>query len=511
MWSLSDSDVRFLSAVSRLAYCNPFLEERAHLEREALGRDYVPEGPIWSASVDDPEAPSPNVRRLHARLEPLLARARAGLIDSAPVAPALLAIYEDAVHHLIYERCYAQFSAAGPKSDCRPLYESFLRDWQHFLPGPERFPTAAQPAHFFACFRQVQRAFQQIFFSIIGNSMPAARLRASVWQSVFTHDMRRYGRVLYARMQDFPTLITGPSGTGKELVARAIAGSRYIPFDPVRCRFADPPGETFIPINLAALSPTLIESELFGHRRGSFTGAIGDRKGWLDSCPVTGSVFLDELGEMDLSVQVKLLRVIESRKFSAVGDTALREFSGKLIAATNRDLYFEIRAGRFREDLYYRLCADLIRTPSLREQLDDSPAMLRDLLLFMVRRAVGTEAENSLPEVEEWVATHLPLHYAWPGNYRELEQCVRNVIIRKSYAPMPETPSGEAPFLAGFRRGEFSADHVLSYYAALVYRKTGSYEEAARRLGLDRRTVKSKVELFLASATQLSSGAKSIS
>ena len=139
-------------------------------------------------------------------------------------------------------------------------------------------------------------------------------------------------------MGDFPTLITGPSGTGKELIARAIAGARYVPFDPERMEFADAPGESFLPINIAALSPTLIESELFGHRRGSFTGAIGDRKGWLEACPPSGSVFLDELGEMDLAIQVKLLRVIETRRFSAVGDTAAREFHGKLIAATNREL-----------------------------------------------------------------------------------------------------------------------------------------------------------------------------
>lgn len=112
--------------------------------------------------------------------------------------------------------------------------------------------------------------------------------------------------------------------------------------------------ETFLPINLAALSSALVESELFGHKRGSFTGAIGDRQGWVETCPQSGSVFLDELGEMELSIQVKLLRVIETRRFSTVGETASRVFAGKLIAATNRELACEIRARRFREDLYYR-------------------------------------------------------------------------------------------------------------------------------------------------------------
>ena len=191
------------------------------------------------------------------------------------------------------------------------------------------FPTKHDPRHTFACFRQIQRAFDQIFRDIIGGSMPAARLRASIWQSIFTHDMRRYRRTLYGRMGEFATLITGPSGTGKELAARAIAQSRYVPFNEPRMAFADDELVTFYPINISALSPTLVESELFGHRRGSFTGAMEDRKGWLEACPVLGSVFLDELGELDLSIQVKLLRVIETRTFHPVGETVTRQFRGK--------------------------------------------------------------------------------------------------------------------------------------------------------------------------------------
>jgi len=460
---------------------------------------------VWSASVSDPATPSPNVTRLHARLSPLIEALRIR-IGAAPGdarkdhAVDDLAIYEDGVHYLLYQRYYADFVS----SPTAGFYQKFAADWHELLGDPDRFESvrfesAKEAPHFFACFRQTQRAFHHIFDTIIGNSMPAARLRASAWQSVFTHHPRRYRRRLYNRMSDFPTLITGPSGTGKELVARAIAGSRYIPFDPARGRFQDPPGESFIAVNLAALSPALIESELFGHKRGAFTGAIGDRKGWLDACPAVGSVFLDELGEMDLSIQVKLLRVIETRKFSAVGDTSLREFQGKLIAATNRDLTTEIQAGRFREDLYYRLCADLVRTPSLREQIDDSPGDLRDLLLFMVRRVVGEEAEQSLAEVEDWVNNHMPRDYAWPGNYRELEQCVRNVIIRRSYRPMEagEVGDGDA-FMARYRRGELAAEEVIAHYAALVYRQTGTYEQTARKLGLDRRTVKAKVDAYLA-------------
>jgi len=287
-------------------------------------------------------------------------------------------------------------------------------------------------------------------------------------------------------------LIRGESGTGKELVARAIAGSRYVPFDADKLEFAERPGETFFAINVAALSPALIESELFGHRRGSFTGAISDRKGWLETCPPQGTVFLDELGEMEVLLQVKLLRAIETRRFSAVGDTSLRDFRGKLIAATNRDLRAEIGCGHFREDLYYRLCADLIRTPSLQEQIEASPAVLRELTLFMVRRVAGDEAASCVDEVHQWIATKLPESYPWPGNYRELEQCVRNIIIRGSYQPV--SGSGEPGFWDDFRAGRLRAEEVLAYYSSLVYRQCGSYEEAARRMGVDRRTVKARID-----------------
>jgi transcriptional regulator with GAF, ATPase, and Fis domain len=250
----------------------------------------------------------------------------------------------------------------------------------------------------------------------------------------------------------------------------------------------------------------LIESELFGHRKGAFTGAINDRQGWLESCPAHGSVFLDEIGELGTSLQVKLLRVLESRQFSPVGATGSIRFSGKLLAATNRALGEEVAAGRFREDLYYRLCADLISTPSLREQIRESPGVLRELLHYMVRRNVGeAESAKSLEEVEQWIARELPPDYAWPGNYRELEQCVRNILIRQSYRPLESNVSGTSAvddgFYREFRAGALTADDVIAYYAALVYGQWGNYVETARRLGLDRRTVKAKVEMHLKQRT----------
>ena len=508
---IADSDRTFLQAISQLGYSNPFLPERVHWERQALGADFLEGEPVWSQPVDNPEEPRANVLRLMARLEPLAESIRESLPtgDSPTHADALL--YEDAVLFLLFHRYQPDFLAAGfgrdadgrvvPSGDSGEtsrwrFYTRFLADWRHFFPAGVPFPTGHDPRHTFACYRQIQHAFEQVFQDVIGASMPAARLRASIWQSIFTHDMRRYRRTIYARMGEFATLITGPSGTGKELVARAIAQSRYVPFDDRRLTF---PGEdSFFPINISALSPTLVESELFGHRRGSFTGAIADRKGWLEICPESGSVFLDELGDLDPAIQVKLLRVIETRTFHPVGDTAGRQFRGKLITATNRDLQMLMREGRFREDLYYRLCSDQVETPSLAEQLADSPGVLRDLVVYMSRRVAGPEAGELAAEVLDWIESHLGGGYAWPGNYRELEQCVKNVLIRRNYRPSSRPPADLIEdFIDGARGGRFSADELLRRYITIVYGRVRSYEETARRLGLDRRTVKAKVDAEL--------------
>jgi transcriptional regulator with AAA-type ATPase domain len=495
---LSRPEQAFVEAVSGAAFSNPFLPEHTQFERAALGKDFEDAEPLWSLPVDQPDRPRANVLRIAQRLEPLASALRTRL--NSAIAIHQLRLYEDAILQLLYQRYYPHIAKANWS-----CYKDFLEDWHYFfsIPGVN-LPSGHQPAHTFACFRQLQRAFDQILRDIIGSSLPAARLRASIWQSIFTHDMRRYWRTLYSRMGEFVTLITGPSGTGKELAARAIAQARYLPFNERSLRFEGDPQPIFFPINISALSPTLVESELFGHRRGSFTGAIADRKGWLEMCPAYGSVFLDEIGDLDPSIQVKLLRVIETRTFHAVGESTSREFKGKLIAATNRDLAMRMRDAHFREDLYYRLCSDQIVTPPLADQLRESPQMLNELVLYMSRRVAGPGAPELAAEVTRevisWIGDNLPPHYPWPGNYRELEQCVKNVLIRRDYRPSQGRASSSSPPSAleelqrDFSAGRLKAEDLICRYASLVYRQTGSYEETARRIGLDRRTVKAKVD-----------------
>jgi len=499
---LDDSEAAVLAAVAALAEGNPFLTERVEAEQQALGETFVATGPVWHAEADLAGL-HPNLDTLRAIVEELAPRLRDRLVRGAKARREELVHYEGLVRHLLYMRYEGCFLAlilraeAGEPTTRRVAeYRAFARDLAHFCDLPKvTLPASSSAPHLFAWGYQIRRAFHHTFRQIYGGSMAAARLRAAVWQSIFTHDAQRYRRALWDRMSDVPTLITGASGTGKELVARAIGLSRYVPFDARSQCFTQDFASSFHAVNLSALSPTLIESELFGHRRGAFTGAVEDRVGWLEACGAHGTVFLDEIGDLDPGVQVKLLRVLQSRGFQRIGETEERRFEGKIIAATHRDLDAEMEAGRFRPDFYYRLCADRIETPSLHEQLAGAPEELGRLLPILAQRIAGDEEGPALAaEAEHWIRQHLGEDYAWPGNVRELEQCVRNVLVRGAYVPpRPSRASGE-DLAALLVEGRLSADELVRRYCTQVYARVGSYEETARRLGLDRRTVKAKID-----------------
>jgi DNA-binding NtrC family response regulator len=426
-------------------------------------------------------------------------------LSDADWSQADVGLYEDLLLFVLYHRWRSGFDqvidpASQGSSASKPLriYEAMAAQAESYLHAGERaLPLVRELEHMAACFYQIRRAFHNIFSFIMGVSRPAAELRATVWQSIFTHDIRRFRRTLFNRMADHTTLITGPSGTGKELVAQAVGLSRYVPFHASTRKFQEHPAGTFLPLNLSALSPTLIESELFGHKRGSFTGATADRRGWLEVCPALGTVFLDEIGELDPLIQVKLLRVLQTRTFSRLGESDTLRFQGKIIAATNRDLAIEMHEGRFRADFYYRLCSDVIAVPTLQQRLADDPAELTHLVAHLSQRIAGDEGGSLAADVESWVRQHLGDAYSWPGNIRELEQCVRNVLIRRQYHPPQPQSSVSDPvsaLAAEIRSGSQTADELLSRYCSHVYAQTGSYEATARRVKLDRRTVKAKVD-----------------
>jgi DNA-binding NtrC family response regulator len=504
---------RFATILSQLINCNPFHPRWVELEREALGPAFREAPPVYHRQAEwDESSLHPNIMILGEHTSRLTEQARRRLAEGMSATDAESRWYEDLALYHLYRNCYAALDEAvlvGPRQTrdgaVAVAWDRFVSDYHRFFRALGReFPEGHQPKHVFACFFQMRRAFHHIYSNILGLSKPAATLRGAVWQSIFTHDMRRWARTLAERMGNLPTLITGPSGTGKELVARAVGLSRFIPFDPASKKFRTDFAGSFYPLNLAALPPTLIESELFGHKKGAFTGAVEDRTGWLEECEKNygcyGTVFLDEIGELDASIQVKLLRVLQTGVFHRLGESKERSFSGKIISATNRDLAAEMRAGRFREDFYYRLCADRITTPSLREQLADAPNDLYNLLLFIARREIGdTEAEGLARETKAWIDANLAHDYPWPGNFRELEQCLRNVMIRQSYQPArlagssaPEDP--RQALATAVIDGSLTLAELERRYSTLVYAQTDSYQEAAQRLDCDWRTLRSKID-----------------
>ena len=204
-------------------------------------------------------------------------------------------------------------------------------------------------------------------------------------------------------------LITGDSGTGKELIAHAIHQQSGR-------------SGSFVPVHCAALSANLLESELFGHEKGSFTGAVEQKKGRFEIAE-GGTVFLDEIGEIDPSIQVKLLRILESRTFERVGGTEPIESNARIIAATNKDLKAMVDAGTFREDLYYRLFVVSIHMPTLAERAEDIPLMINSFI-----REFSKENEKNVEGLSD-EALNMLCAYKWQGNVRELRNCIERMVV----------------------------------------------------------------------------------
>jgi len=216
--------------------------------------------------------------------------------------------------------------------------------------------------------------------------------------------------ILRAAQTNSTVLIAGETGTGKELVARAMHQN------------SSRAGQPFMAVNCAALAETLLESELLGHEKGAFTGAFAQKKGRLEVA-AGGTVFLDEIGEMPLQLQAKLLRVLQERQMERVGGTQPIKLDIRLIAATNRNLEEEVRAGRFRQDLYYRLNVVTLKTPPLRERQSDIP-----LLAIHFASKFGAQCGRRIGGISPEAEAYL-MHYDWPGNIRELENALERAVV----------------------------------------------------------------------------------
>ena len=272
-------------------------------------------------------------------------------------------------------------------------------------------------------------------------------------------------------------LIEGESGTGKELAARALH------------RWSKRTG-SFVPINCGAISAELMESELFGHTKGAFTGAQQTREG-LFTYADRGTLFLDEIGEMPLSMQVHLLRVLEEKTIRPLGSNREIPVDVRVVAATNRSLSKSVDEGKFREDLYYRLNVVRIRMPALRERLGDIPALVSHFV-----KHISTELGVSPPEITEQELQALN-RYDWPGNVRELKNIIERCLLLKrrpmqciDAITLPNSPGNSDQAHTEDRLKAVEKQHILRVLAD----ENGNKSAAARRLGIARKTLERKVK-----------------
>ncbi len=276
---------------------------------------------------------------------------------------------------------------------------------------------------------------------------------------------------------DTNVLILGETGTGKELVARAVHGTSLRKH------------RALVKMNCAALPSNLIESELFGHEKGAFTGAQSRRLGRFEVAD-GATLFLDEIGELPLELQPKLLRVIEDGEFERLGSSETRKVDVRIIAATNRDLQAEVQKGAFREDLWYRLNIFPITMPPLRDRLDDIPLLL-NFYIDRISRRLGKVIEVIPARVMDALE-----HYHWPGNVRELENVLERAVINSSGPKLRLVDELQKP-RRDASRPEQTLEHVERDYIKRVLEQTGwkvsGKNSAAEILGLDRSTLRARM------------------
>ncbi len=348
--------------------------------------------------------------------------------------------------------------------------------------APEKLRTLLLDALRIQQSEQSGASGSQSQFGIVGNSQPIQAMRSQI--------------ELYAKTP-YPVMIEGESGSGKELVAGALQ------------RLSGRPDSAYVVLNCAAISPNLLESTLFGHAKGAFTGATSAQSGFFERAE-NGTLFLDEIGEMPQELQAKLLRVLENGEYQRVGESTTRKSNARIIAATNRDLRLAVRNGSFRTDLYHRLSIFSIQVPPLRTLGEDKMLLLDHFRSFYATQAQRQPFQLASDAQAAW------RDYSFPGNTREL----RNIVIRlttkypglevnarqleSEFDPQPDTaPSTPTDLTAAakqvLQQGNFDLDQLLmgytaQYIDAAMELAHGNVSEAAKLLGIARTTLYSRME-----------------
>jgi len=486
-FQLTPADRAFFHYVYQAGLASPFSDERVGIEERIAGSRVA--------------SPRKRIERAIGKVRERLARLeREGKIDYTRYAADDGFLVKAGIlfdFFYIYRERFDQLIKDQIQAGDTPIEVMFAVDALDFL--RQRGFSEADSLRYLALSYQLRRAYYFIYRSLVGRSAGMKKLRQDLWTNVFTHNIDLYDRYLWNRMEDFSTLLLGETGTGKGTAAMAIGRSGFIPYDERQKSFVESFTRSFVSLNLSQFPDTLIESELFGHKKGAFTGAVKDHRGVFDRCSPFGAILLDEIGELSTPIQIKLLQVLQDRKYAPVGSHVEGRFEGRVIAATNRSMA-DIESHKvFRDDFYYRLCSDIITVPPLRERIRESPQELNDLLTFTVKRMVGQSTPELLDMIRGVIDRHLGARYAWPGNVRELEQCVRRILLKKEYAGRAAAPDRDRladRLVDGMMAGEIDTQRLVTGYCCLLYRRFGTFEEVARRTGLDRRTVKKYINAW---------------
>ncbi len=492
---LNSKEREFFSLVTSAIFANPFSDERIDIDMQLAGLYPVAD----SASLDRIE----KIREeLTTRLAVLEENNKAHVTKYAGKDRFLI---ENAFVFDFFYRYRGKFDELINQrfsDEDAPIKIPFAKEAILYL-RKKGFEDDSISRYFALCY-QLRRAYYFIGHNLVGCSPCMKGLRRNLWNNIFTHNIGLYDRYLWDRMEDFSTLILGETGTGKGTAAMAIGRSGFIPFDIRRHKFVESFMSSFISLNLSQFPETLIESELFGHKKGSFTGAVEDHKGVFDRCTPFGAIFLDEIGEVASPIQIKLLQVIQERVFCPVGSHVPNRFQGRVIAATNRGLPEIREKGVLRDDFFYRLCSDIITVPPLRIRIQEDPVELDELLAHTVERMIGKPSQELVDMVRSVIDKQLGIDYPWPGNVRELEQCVRRVLLKRNYegSYKAAATSLDSMLKDGVTTGSIDAQGLITGYCYLLYKRHGTFEEVARLTNLDRRTVKKYINEWIESGAE---------
>jgi DNA-binding NtrC family response regulator len=499
----------YLIHLSWFPNTNPFTpiwaeRERALVPASYLHADRTPDDAIALISV-------------HIQRDVGAAAARLG--DGRLGSAEEMAVYRGAAIYALWDRYRAEIQVIIDKDGVDvPFMDAFVADYQrlHLDVPVLRVPP---PGLLLAVMYQSRRNVFHIARKIRGRSEIAGAARAAIYRANMGSDSCTYVGGLYRTMAQVPVLITGETGTGKDLAAQCVGLGRYIPLDEKERRFVMKHGAGMHARNLCEVPRDLIGSELFGHKRGSFTGAVADKSGLFSLPEAHGTLFLDEAGELPLEVQAQLLRPLENREIMPIGETSPRPIQGRHLFATHQDLEARHRAGTFREDLLERMNGVRIHMPTLREMLAEDPnelwryvhGFLADKLDDAGQRQTWTQ------RVVDYVRSELDGH-AWTRNVRELKHFTERYLILGGEMPkptvirLPAKPAGNAApeargapesvaapssgFLGPMAKvGEISAKELEIIYVTEVYLATGqNLAETARRTRLHRRTVRALID-----------------